>query len=277
MNFAYINDEVNFTSKIDDLINTDEKEYDNNQFENMIDIQSFNQNVFSNLHNLFKEEHDRIFNEFTSEIDTSIDKINKELKDVSIEYDSEKFIEECKEENIKKNNNIKKELSNTLDINFDNFKESIYILRNHYSKLNIETFNLEKDITTIIKKHDDYYSQIKDIYSKLNDLDGIQSHLQKIDTEICEYSKNYLEKNKVNDKIRLYQKNIKEINFLKKYLNEINSVTFVPFCQICMSRIVDRVIMPCGHTACQLCLNKCEMSCFICRTDVTNINKLFIT
>ena len=277
MNFAYINDEINFTSKIDDLINTDEKEYDNNQFENMIDIQSFNQNVFSNLHNLFKEEHDRIFNEFSSEIDTPVDKINKELKDVPIEYDSEKFIEECKKENIKNDDNIKEKLSNTLNIDFENFKKSIYTLRNHYSKLNIETFNLEKDITTILKKHDKYYSQIKDIYSKLNDLDGIQSHLQKIDTEICEYSKNYLKTNKIDDKIKLYQKNIKEINFLKQYLNEINSVAFVPFCQICMSRIVDSVVIPCGHTACQQCLNKCEMTCFICRQDVTNITKLFIT
>lgn len=277
MNYAYLNDEIDFASKIDDLINTDENEYNNNQFENMIDIQSFNQNVFSNLHNLFKEEHDRIFNEFTSEIDNSVDKINKELKDVSIEYDSEKFIEECKEETIKKNNNIKQELSNVLDINFDNFKESIHTLRNHYSKLNIETFNLERNIINIIKKHDEYYSQIKDIYSKLNNLDGIQSHLQKIDTEICEYSKNYLKNNKVNDKLKLYQKNIKDINFLKKYLNEINSVTFVPFCQICMTRIVDRVVIPCGHTACQDCLNKCEMNCFICRADVTNVNKLFIS
>jgi len=277
MNFAYINDEINFTSKIDDLINTDEKDYDNNQFENMIDIQSFNQNVFTNLHNLFKDEHDRIFNEFTSEINNSVDKINKELKDVSIKYDSEKFIEECKKDNIKKNNNIKEELSHTLNINFENFKESIHTLRTHYSKLNIETFNLEKDITTILKKHDKYYSQIKEIYSKLNDLDGIQSHLQKIDTEICNYSKNYLNTNKINDKIKSYQKNIKEINFLKQYLNEINSVAFVPFCQICMSRIVDRVIIPCGHTACQDCLNKCEMTCFICRADVTNINKLFIS
>lgn len=277
MNFAYLNSEINFASKIDDLINTnDGDEYDNNQFENMIDIQSFNQNVFSNLHNLFQEEHERIFNEFTPEIDKTINKINNDLKSFSIEYDSAKFIEECKEENIKKNNSIKDELSKQLNINFDNFKETIHILRNHYSKLNIETFNLEKEITRIIKKHDEYYSEIKNIYVKLNNLDGIQSHLQKIDAEICQYSKDYLKRNNVDDKIRLYQKNVKQINFLKQYLNEINSVTFVPFCQICMTRIVDRVVIPCGHTACQQCLNKCEMNCFICRTDVTSINKLFM-
>ena len=86
MNFAYINDEINFTSKIDDLINTDEKDYDNNQFENMIDIQSFNQNVFTNLHNLFKDEHDRIFNEFTSEINNQPTRMFSENIIFKIEY-----------------------------------------------------------------------------------------------------------------------------------------------------------------------------------------------
>ena len=43
-----------------------------------------------------------------------------------------------------------------------------------------------------------------------------------------------------------------------------------------MTKIVDRFIVPCGHTACSECLNKCNKNCFICRNEYTDIKKLFI-
>jgi hypothetical protein len=275
-----IND-VNFTSKISDIFETDRTfsyNYDNNQYENVSDMQSFNQNIFSNLHKLFKDEHERIFNDFSinSDITDITEKIKTELKSVEINYDSKKFLEECEEENIINNSILKKQLNKEIKINFDSFKTDIHNLRNYYSKLNIDTFNLENEIINILNKYNTYYSKIKSIYSNLDEFDNIDNHIEIIDKEICDYMTDYFKNQKLNEKLDLYTINIKNIKFLKSYLNEINSINFVPFCPICMTKIVDSVIIPCGHTACQECLNKCEMKCYICRQDVTNINKLFI-
>ena len=68
MNYSFSDCNINFMSKISDVLETDGtlgNSYDNNQYENIIDMQSFNQNIFTNLHKLFKDEHERIFNDFT--------------------------------------------------------------------------------------------------------------------------------------------------------------------------------------------------------------------
>ena len=84
-------------SKISDILETDGtlgNSYDNNQYDNIIDMQSFNQNIFTNLHKLFKDEHERIFNDFSvnSDITDITEKIKKQLKNIEINYDSKKFL-----------------------------------------------------------------------------------------------------------------------------------------------------------------------------------------
>ena len=281
MNYSLTDTDVNFITNISNILDTNRiigNNYDNNQYENIIDMQSFNQNVFTNLHKLFKDEHERIFNDFSinSDITNITEKIKTELKNVKINYDSEKFLKECEEEDIINNSTLKKELNKEIKINLDLFKTNVYNLRNYYSKLNIDTFNLENEIIKILKKYDTYYLKIKSIYSNLNEFDNIDNHIKIIDKEICKYIIEYFKNQKLDEKLNLYNSNIKSIKFLKNYLNEINSINFVPFCQICMTKIVDSVIIPCGHTACEECLNKCDMKCFICRQDITNINKLYI-
>lgn len=281
MNYSLSDTDINFITNISDILGTSEiigSNYDNNQYENIIDMQSFNKNIFTNLHQLFKDEHERIFNDFSihSDITDITEKIKTELKDVKINYDSEKFLEECEEENIINNSFLKEQLNKEIKINLDSFKTDIHNLRNYYSKLNIDTFNLENEIIKILKKYNTYYSKIKSIYSNLDEFDNIDKHIKIIDKEISNYIIEYFKNQKLDEKLNLYNSNIKSIKFLKNYLNEINSINFVPFCPICMTKIVDSVIIPCGHTACQECLNKCDMKCFICRQDVTNINKLFI-
>jgi hypothetical protein len=274
-----IND-VNFMSKISDIIETDEitGDYNNNQYENITDMQSFNQNIFTNLHVLFKDEHERIFNDFAinKDITNITEKIQKELKNVEITYDSEQFLEECKEDNIINNSVIKEKLNTEIKIDLDSFKTDICNLRNYYSKLNIDTFNLENEIKSILTKYDNYYFKMKEIYSTLEEFDNIGSHVEIIDKEINNYMTTSFKKEKLDEKLTLYTNNIKHIKFLKSYLNEINSVTFVPLCTICVTNIVDSVIIPCGHTACQECLNKCDTTCYICRQDIIKITKLFI-
>lgn len=276
MNFNIHND-ISFSNLITDVIQDESNElYDNNQYENVIDMQSFNQNTFTNLHKLFNDEHDRIFNIYCVNpvINEITDKVKKDIQEIDINYDSKTFLEECKKANDKDDEDIK----NSLDIDFDldKFKISIHNLRNYYSKLNIETFKLENEIIEILKKYDVYYSKMKSIFNNLNEFENIDEHINNIDKEICSYITKYFKTKNLDDKFKLYKSNVKKLRLLKKYINEINSINFIPYCNICMNKIVDSVIIPCGHTACHECLSKCEMKCFICRNSITNIGKLFI-
>lgn len=274
MEYAYVNDSsdnIDFSTNINKLVNQDKNEYDENQFENVDNLQVFNNNVFSKLHNLFKDEHERIYNLFESKIESNIEKSLD-----FIEYDSKKIIEEYKNEQENLDKNTENLIKNDININIYDFEKNIIKLREYYSKLNIETFNLEKHISDIFIKHDSHYNKIKKISDELENLDGIENFIENINKTIIEYSKEYFKKNKVDEKIITYQKNIKKINFLKKRLNKLNSLAFVPYCQICMTNIVDSVLIPCGHSGCDSCLNKCENKCFICRKKINNISKLFI-
>jgi hypothetical protein len=272
--------DVNFMSRISDILETNsiDNNYDKNLYENVIDMQSFNQNIFTNLHALFKDEHDRIFNDFTvdKDINDITEKIQRELKNVEINYDSEKFLEECEDNNLTNNSILKKTLNTEIKIDLDSFKTDIQDLRNYYSLLNIDTFQLENEIKSILTKYDKYYSKMKSIYSSLKEFDNIDTHFEIIDKEINKYMTTFFKNEKLNEKLTQYTTNIKQVKYLKSYMNEINSVTFIPLCTMCVTNIVDSVIIPCGHTACQECLNKCDMTCYICRQDVTKINKLFI-
>lgn len=266
-----------FTTLIGDIIEDKTlNNYDNNQYENIIDMQCFNQNVFSNLNKLFKDEYERIYDNYSVNkiIDNITEKIKNDIKDINIEYDSESFLKECKTTNNKENETIKNNLK--LDLNLDKFKNDITTLRNYYCKINIETFKLENEIIKVLKNYDTYHSKIKTIYTQLNDFENIDEYMKVIDDVIITYINKHFKKHNLDEKIKIYKNNIKEINFIKKYINEINSINFVPYCTICMTKIVDSVIIPCGHTACNDCLLKCDMKCFICRNNINNITKLFI-
>ena len=49
-------------------------------------------------------------------------------------------------------------------------------------------------------------------------------------------------------------------------------------CSICMERLVDTFLDPCGHLACEQCLGRTRSpSCPMCRTNVTGFKKMFPT
>lgn len=48
-----------------------------------------------------------------------------------------------------------------------------------------------------------------------------------------------------------------------------------PLCTICLANIVSYCLTPCGHTYCEQCLRRMPVSCFMCRTPVSNRVKLF--
>lgn len=275
MEYNSFNQDENFSNKISELFENKDI-YDDNLFENIDNMHQVNNNVFSNLNKLFIDEHERIFSKFipnTSIIDI-MKKINSDV--VQTEYNSDKYLEELENENEEEKKIIKEKLEKKTNIDYDSFIENIRKLRLYYSKINIATFKLEKEIIEILNKYDKCYSKMKKIYNNLKDFEDIEKHVEIIDKEIIDYMTNFFKKQDLDVKMTTYKDNIKEINYLKELLNKLNSISYIPYCQICMTKIIDTVITPCGHTFCQECLNQCEKTCFICRQNIANTSKLFI-
>lgn len=255
-------------------------DYDTNIFQNITDYHDSNNNMFSNLKKIFKDEHERVFSEYI-ENNTVIDmstRINSEIQHV--EYNSDKYLEELEKETDDSKRDTIVTLNEKMKLDLHVFEQSIRTIRLHYTKINIATFKLEYDIINILNKYDVYHSTMKDIYKNLNKFENIDACMMKIDKELMNYIIEYFNKENLKEKVKTYKANIKEINSLKDYLNKINGISFVPYCQICMTSIVDTVIIPCGHTFCNDCLGKNEdveiKKCFICREEITKTTKLFI-
>ena len=245
--------------------------YDNNIFENASELDTNSNNIFTKLNKLFENEYDRIYNNFKKE-----NNISEIIKKNEIVYNAQDFLKNIENENKENNNIIKNKLEKEIKINFNNFNQNLTNLKDFYTNKVIYTLNLESEIKKVLTKYDTYYKKIEKIYTTLNEFENIENHIQKIDNEISILVSDYFEKFNGKKKIDDYYKSIKEINVLKEEINKFNSISFIPYCQICMTKIVDRFIVPCGHTACSECLNKCNKNCFICRNEYTDIKKLFI-
>ena len=245
--------------------------YDNNTFENVSYLNTNSNNIFTKLNKLFENEYDRIYNDFKKE-----NNITDIIKKNEIVYNAQDFLKKIENENQEHNNIIKNQLEKEIKINFQEFNNNLTNLKNVYTNKVIYTLNLEDEIKKVLIKYDTYYKKIEKIYTTLNEIENIENHIKKIDDEISVLVKDYFDKFDIKNKIENYYKSIKEINVLKQEINKFNSISFIPYCQICMTKIVDRFIVPCGHTACSDCLNKCSKNCFICRKEYIDIKKLFI-
>ena len=75
----------------------------------------------------------------------------------------------------------------------------------------------------------------------------------------------------LNVKKKILEKNIKDNETIIKSKNKLE-------CSICMSNTINSVIIPCGHTFCNECIQSEENSnCYICRRKILHVNNLFIT
>lgn len=273
-----VNNNNSFTDKFSSIIKKDENSYNDNIFRNNDGTNILNNNLFSNLQKEFKDEQDRIFNifEVKSSINTITDKISKDMKNVNINYDPQSFLNDLENETLNEQKEVEKSINDNLKINFSELNKNIETIKKYYKNIFTETIELEQDIQDVLQDYDNQYSTIKNLYNNLLSLNDLDEHLTNINFEINSYLKKYFEKNDLLDKIKLYKNNIQIINFLKLQINKINTLSYVPFCNICMSNIVDIVIIPCGHTCCSKCTKECKNKCFVCRKDVKDYKKLFM-
>ena len=202
--------------------------------------------------------------------------------------------------NINNNNSIFNNI-------FEKIKEKIFILgdcdieliesdRKKYSKkyeiedINIIIYNFKKNIVLLYNKKIELEIEIENKTKIYNDfLMNINSLITSINGIEHEDNKqlNTLLKNKIDwyynylnlDKLISEQFDIiSEFSYLKSTIKNFNSISNTVICSICLEKQVSWFIDPCGHTICDDCKNKSEISanCHYCRHKKTKYNRLYL-
>lgn len=92
------------------------------------------------------------------------------------------------------------------------------------------------------------------------------------------YLKQVFEDTKIETAYKEYLNHLKKMvvttdamNLVRLFVNSSSE----PMCPVCMSDTVCFANVPCGHTFCQTCGQKQTITCYICRTNVKDRQKLF--
>jgi len=74
-----------------------------------------------------------------------------------------------------------------------------------------------------------------------------------------------------------YDETIKRFRHLRHVINFVSSDDMNRYmCFTCLDRSVDSVLVPCGHTGCSICTSRFTSTCPYCRTDVSQVLKLYL-
>lgn len=181
-----------------------------------------------------------------------------------------------------------------LPIDDSEFKyEKIDDMVNQIKSLNEELLPLQDEL-------DEYHSTYKEEAKKTKEnIDKIECSIQFIKTCNKEYESNekiksiidslneYIKTISDNDKLKeAKQEYINKRKLINKHLcliNAVNKFNVAAICPICLTDKIDSYCNPCGHTACNACLDKTSSivnnmnhnKCPICREHVMDIRKLY--
>lgn len=74
-----------------------------------------------------------------------------------------------------------------------------------------------------------------------------------------------------------YDETVKRFRHLRHVINFVSSDDMNRYvCFTCLDRSIDSVIVPCGHVGCSICTSRFTTTCPYCRTDVSQILKLYL-
>jgi hypothetical protein len=105
----------------------------------------------------------------------------------------------------------------------------------------------------------------------VNIIDGKINKLKKSDKKIIETA---LVNEKKNTLINL--DNAIKLQQLKLIQDKKDAFSEVKYCcKICLENEIDIALIPCGHLFCSKCYNNREQYCYLCRTNIQDILKVY--
>ena len=149
-----------------------------------------------------------------------------------------------------------------------------------FKKQQTELISLENEIVSEYRKNK---SDIKLIDTMLDNIKLLQNKYtdenMEISDKMCELGETIKKNSKISEIRQKYVQARRNINSSLNFVRYINRFNKNNTCIFCYSNSVDVFFDPCGHTCCRDCSDNLSDSkrCFICRTTVHNIKKLYFS
>jgi hypothetical protein len=165
----------------------------------------------------------------------------------------------------------------TIDLSIVNIKE----FSDNFKDIKQKLSNIEVVIVDLESKREELLSKYEKVTKILSEFFGFSENMDMFSiikkTTFDMISKLELEK--------YYEERTNLLNHYKvavPLLNQVKDEFFknsstISNCPICYEKNITYVMIPCGHTLCEDCKKKIISNCFVCRTPVSKINKIFIT
>ena len=200
------------------------------------------------------------------------------------------------QEPVKIRDNLLNLLNNKdiLPIDDSEFKcEKIDTIVNQIKSLNEELLPLQDDLDEYHSKYQEEAKKTKENIDKIdcsikfiktcNKEYESDEKIKSIIDSLNEYTKTISENDKLKEAKEEYIQKRKLINKHLCLINAINKFNVAAICPICLTDKIDSYCNPCGHTACNACLDKTSSivnnvnhnKCPICREHVMDIRKLY--
>tara|TARA_B110001469_G_scaffold127374_1_gene148016 strand:- start:2964 stop:3653 length:690 start_codon:yes stop_codon:yes gene_type:complete len=142
-------------------------------------------------------------------------------------------------------------------------------------KLDDETEKTETEIK-ILESNFKYIMSIQDKYNKEGDVENnnLKELISKVDnlSELIENNNNL---KKIKQEYN--EKHIKMMKFFK-FIKTINNFNLGSTCSVCMQKNVESYFNPCGHTACNECIEKLNINingCVFCKSTIICSSPLY--
>lgn len=204
-----------------------------------------------------------------------------ENKLTSIKTELLNSIDDIFKEEIEKDDNYKnevKEINETIDL-FDQIMNKINKQQNVVLEKEIDYKKQINDTKNDIEKIETFSLFLKDIQKKFQDNDEIN----RISQDICNLSEKIKNENNCLESRKEYQKELYLLNEYHNLLKKINNGNIGNTCSLCLQNPVNKYLNPCGHTACNECIdnlyeranNQYNVNCFVCRKKVNSNHPIY--
>ncbi len=132
----------------------------------------------------------------------------------------------------------------------------------------------ERDLIIMIDEIDKIQSlssKLEQIYQSFNNIE-ISTRFRLVTLDAY---KEKINDSEFQDKHYIYRYMLSKHRQNIKSLKDLNLLNNKSNCPLCFKNNIDHVILPCGHTFCKICLDKCNL-CGVCRGKIEKIQKIFI-
>lgn len=226
------------------------------------------------LHSLSNNNgiHDILENNFHFSL---IDNINQNSRDNNHNHNNNNFstIHSNDFSNLDKLKELNNNISDAIHIYNEELSKIIKINENmdHLNRKHNKMVNYLNEFKKSASEFQQFFEKhFKEGNTKsiLNDIDNIDSQINKCKTNIDSYIENIYNENYMEYNESYYK--VKELNNIFT-LVKINSRV----CPICLQKEATHFTIPCGHLYCKECSSKITISCYLCRQNILKVNPLY--